>query len=105
MIFSKDFERNPVTLSFLTSSTSERGLANWRGGVEGMKTRASLCVVGWEIRELILVTGEEEHLSLRATLGTSNSESKTSKVSTWTNKGKVLVIESVSKHLEDIERL
>ena len=39
--------------------------------------------------------GEEDYLSLRAALETSNSESDTSsKVGTWTNKGKVLVVES-----------
>ena len=75
----------------------EGGLAGWRGGVEGIEKRASLGVVGWEGRalvvSLVLVTGGEEYLSLRAALGTSNSESDT-KVGTWTNKGKVLVVES-----------
>ena len=77
----------------------ERGSAGWRGGVEGIEKRASLGVVGWEGRalvvSLVLVTGGEEYLSLRAALGTSNSESDTSsEVSTWTNKEKVLVVES-----------
>jgi len=75
----------------------EGGLAGWRGGVEGIEKRASLGVVGWEgkalVGSLVLVTGEE-YLSLSAALGTSNSESDTSKISTWTSKGKVLVKES-----------
>ena len=73
----------------------QRGSAGWRGGVEEIKKRSSLGVVDWEGRALIvlLVAGWEEYLSLRAALGTSNSESDT-KVGTWTNKGKVLVVES-----------
>ena len=70
----------------------EGGSAGRRGGVEGIEKRASLGVVGWEQRALLvslaLVAGGEEYLSLRAALGTSNSESDTSsKISTWTGKG------------------
>ena len=73
--------------------------AGWRGEVEGIEKMASLDIVGWEGRALVvllvLVAGGEEYLSQRAALGNSNSESDTSsKVSTWTNKEKVLVVES-----------
>ena len=65
----------------------EGGSAGWIGGKEGIEKRPSLGIVGWEERalavSLVLVTGGEEYLSLRAALGTSNSESNTnSKVST-----------------------
>ena len=49
------------------------------------------------------LAGGKEYLSLRAALGTSNSESDTStKVSTWTNKGKVLVVERLSSRCREI---
>jgi len=78
----------------------EGDLVDWRGSVEGIENRASLVVVDWEGRALVVslvpVAGGEQYLSLRVALGTSNSESDTSsKVSTWTGKGKVLVVESV----------
>ena len=62
----------------------EGGLAGWRGGVEGIEKKANLGIVGRESRalvgSLVLVTGREEYLSLRAALGTSTSESNTSEM-------------------------
>ena len=60
----------------------EEGLAGWRGGVEGIENRASLDIIGWKGRVLVvalmLIARGEEYLSLRAALETSNSESDTS---------------------------
>jgi len=73
----------------------EGGSAGWTEIIQEIEKMASLDIVGWEgkalVVSLVLVTGGEEYPSLRAALGTSNSELDTS---TWTNKGKVLVVGS-----------
>ena len=71
----------------------EGGLASWRRWAVMIETRASLDIVGWErralVESLVLVSEVEEYPSLRAALGTSNSESDTSsKVSTQPTKRK-----------------
>ena len=85
-----------ITSKSPTLAIVKGGSAGLRGKVEGIEKRAGLGVVGWERRALVvllvLVAGGEEYLSQRAALGNSNLESDTSsKVSTWTNKEKVLV--------------
>ena len=74
----------------------ERGSAGWRGKVEEIENKASLDIIGCNGRALVVSLGEKEYLSPRAALETSNSESDTSsKVSTCTSEGKVLVVESL----------
>ena len=89
----------PFLLVALVLAIVEEGSAGWREEVEGIEKRASLDIVDWEGRALVillvLVTGGEEYLSLRAANETLNSEWDTSsKVNTWTNKGKVFIVES-----------
>jgi len=83
----------PLLLGAPVLGIVEERLAGWRGRVEGIEKRANLDIVGWErkalVVSLVLVAGEKEYLSLRVAFETSNSEQDTSsKVSTWTNKGK-----------------